>query len=186
MNRQASDKGSNYQDWQLHEYTRAQELINNLPYVAMIVLGAAVLLVGFANSAWGLIAASVYILYGLAGAIWIMIFLCPYCRYWNTRACPCGYGSIAAKLREKKADDRFTEMFKKHIPVIVPLWFIPILSGLPVIIRSFSWLLLVLLVVFAVEAFIVLPLFSTKKGCKHCSQRDLCPWRKVKGKPADC
>jgi len=174
-------KVPNNKDYQpLHEYSRAQELVNNLPYVAMTVLGAAIFVVGFENPAWGWIAASAYLTYGVAGALWIIIFLCPYCPRWNT-TCPCGYGRIAAKLREKKDDGHFKEKFKKHIPVIVPLWFIPILFGAGLVVRRFSWPLLVLLVVFALDAFVVLPLFSTKHSCVSCPQRDSCPWMGRKG-----
>jgi len=158
------------------EYSHAQTLINNLPYLAMIVLGTAVLVVGFGGSVWGPIWGGVYLTYGIAGALWVMIFICPYCRYWDTRACPCGYGRIAAKLRERKAADRFNEKFKKHIPVIVPLWLIPVLTGVPLVVYSFSWLLLVLLVIFTLDAFIVLPVLSVKHGCKGCRQQDTCPW----------
>ena len=168
----------------MREYTFAQELVNNIPYMAMTILGTAIFVVGFGSSAWGLIAAAAYLAYGAAGAFWIMIFVCPYCRYWNSKSCPCGYGRIAARFREKNVIECFDEKFKKHIPVIVPLWFIPILAGLPVVIRNFSWTLLVLLFIFAVDAFVILPLISTKHGCKECPQKDLCPWMKLKGKSA--
>ena len=168
----------------MREYSSAQELVNNIPYMAMTVLGTAIFIVGFRSSAWGLIVAAAYLAYGAAGAFWIMIFVCPYCRYWNSRSCPCGYGRIAARFREKSPVECFDEKFKKHIPVIVPLWFIPILAGLPVVIRSFSWTLLALLVIFALDAFVVLPLISTKHGCKECPQKDLCPWMKLRGKSA--
>ena len=175
-------KVSNNKDYRpLHEYSCAQEFVNNVPYIAMTVLGAAIFAVGFEDPVWGWITGSAYVIYSVAGAFWIMIFLCPYCPRWNSRACPCGYGRIAAKLREKKGGDHFKEKFKKHIPVIVPLWFVPILFGAAVVARSFSWPLLVLLVVFALDAFIVLPLFSKKHGCADCPQRDSCPWMGCKG-----
>jgi hypothetical protein len=164
----------------LREYTPAQELFHNIPYIAMTILGAIVLGMALSNTVWGLISGIIFLLYGIMGAIWIMIFVCPYCRYWNTRACPCGYGRIAAKFRKKKSVEAFSEKFKKHIPVIVPLWFIPILVGVPFVIRSFSWALLVLLVVFALDAFVVLPLVSRKYGCKGCPQKETCPWMKDK------
>ena len=167
----------------MRKYSYAQELINNLPYIAMTLLGAAVFMVGFQSLAWQWIAAGAYLIYGITGALWIIIFVCPYCRYWNTLSCPCGYGRIAAKLREKKQGDCFNEKFKKHIPVIIPLWFIPVIAGIPLIIISFSWLLLVLIVIFALDAFVVLPLFSTKHGCKECPQREECPWMKRKITP---
>jgi len=177
-----NEKASNNKDERpLHEYSCAQEFVNNVPYIAMTVLGAAIFVVGFADPAWGWAAASAYVMYSVAGAFWIMIFLCPYCPRWNGRTCPCGYGRIAAKLREKKDSGHFKEKFKKHIPVIVPLWFIPILFGAAVVVRSFFWPLLVLLVVFALDAFIILPWFSKKHGCANCPQRDSCPWMGRKG-----
>lgn len=142
----------------------------------MIVLGTAVFVVSLRGSLWGLIGGGAYMTYGIAGASWIMIFVCPYCRYWDTRACPCGYGRIAAKLRERKAADRFNEKFKKHIPVIVPLWLIPVFTGAALVVYSFSWPVLVLLFAFVIDAFIVLPMLSVKHGCKSCPQEDTCPW----------
>ena len=144
--------------------------------MAMAVLGMAVFVVGFESFAWRWIGAVAYLIYAVAGAFWIMIFVCPYCAYWNTRSCPCGYGHIAAKLRDKQSGGCFNEKFKKHIPVIVPLWFIPVIAGILLVISSFSWLLLALIVIFALDAFVVLPLFSTKHGCKECPQREQCPW----------
>ncbi len=157
-------------------YSQAEVLVSNLPYIAMTVLGAAVFAVGPAGSAWKWVATGAYLVYGAAGALWVMIFICPYCHFWDTRACPCGYGRIAAKLREKKDGERFKEKFRRHIPVIAPLWFIPALAGVFMVLRSFSWPVLALLLVFAVDAFIILPLVSTKHGCAACPQKDLCPW----------
>jgi hypothetical protein len=164
----------------IRQYTLSQELVNNVPYLAMTIIGTAIFVTGFESSAWGLAAAAAYLLYGAIGALWIMVFVCPYCRYWKTRSCPCGYGRIAAKLRDKSPVECFDEKFKKHIPVIVPLWFIPALAGIPVVIHRFSWTLLFLLLVFALDAFVVLPLTSTKHGCKECPQRGVCPWMKLR------
>jgi hypothetical protein len=161
------------------QYSTGQAIINNIPYIAMTILGAAVFAVSIDRSPWGLIAAA-YLAYGAVGAFWIMVFVCPYCRYWNSSSCPCGYGLLAAKFRKKSTVECFDKRFRKHIPVIVPLWFLPLLAGLPQIIRSFSWPLLVLLVLFAVDAFAVLPLVSTKHGCKECPQKDSCPWITIK------
>jgi hypothetical protein len=160
----------------MRRYSSLQELVNNIPYAGMVVLGAVILFIGFSGAVWGPIAAAAYFLYGIAGALWIMLFVCPYCSYYNTRSCPCGYGHIATRLSEKKTRECFTEKFKKHIPVIVPLWLIPVLAGVLVIVSRFSWLLLSLLIVFGLEAFVFLPLVSKKHGCKECPQKDICPW----------
>ena len=166
------------------EYTSRQEVINNIPYAIMSLLGMIIFIVAFNESIWGIIAGFAYLIYGIAGAVWIMIFVCPYCRYWDTKSCPCGYGRIASRFRPKSSVECFSEKFKKHIPVIVPLWFIPLLVGVLVLINRFSWLLLALVVIFAIDAFIILPLISTKHGCKECPQKETCPWMKLKIKPA--
>ena len=164
------------------EYSHTQELLNNLPYIAMIVLGTLILVVGFTQSVMSWVVGVVYFIYGVAGAFWIMLFLCPHCHYWDTRACPCGYGHIAARFRAKQDSDRFSEKFKKHISAIVPLWFIPILVGIPIVVRSFSWLLLALVSVFVLHSFIVLPLVSTRHSCTECLQRGACPWMRHKSR----
>ena len=161
-----------------HTYLR--EFINNLPYLLMIILGSIIFLISQTPSPWPLITGSLYFLYGIVGVFWIILFLCPYCHYYGTRLCPCGYGRIAAKLVSKKDGDRFPEKFKKHIPVIAPLWFLPVPAGGYGLWFGFSWVLLVLLVVFMVNSFIVLPLVSTKHGCAHCPQKKTCPWMKDK------
>jgi len=172
------------------QYSHIQELINNLPYIAMIVLGTAVLFLSIPAALWRWVAAAAYLIYGIAGVFWIILFLCPFCRYYDTRSCPCGYGQIAVRLRRRKNSklktqnsklwmaDCFDKKFKKHIPVIVPLWFIPVLVGVIALIGAISFGLLALVIVFAVDAFVLLPLLSTKHGCKECPQRDSCPWMK--------
>jgi hypothetical protein len=125
----------------MREHSNTQVLVNNIPYIGMIVMGAVILVLGLHESRW----------------TWIA---------------------------ERKPGNRFNEKFKRHIPVIVPLWLIPVLAGVPLIIRTFSWPLLVLLVVFSIDAFVILPLFSRQHGCKECPQKDSCPWMGRKSKPA--
>ena len=163
-----------------HGYKHLQEFIDNLPYILMTILGAAIFFMS-GGSLWRWITAGLYALYGIAGAFWIIIFVCPYCHYHDTRLCPCGYGKIAAKLRPKKSDTLFTEKYRRHIPVIVPLWIAPVIAGGISLILSFSLWMLALVIFFAVNSFIVLPLLSRKYGCAHCPQKDKCPWMRQKG-----
>jgi len=160
----------------IHEYSHFQEFIDNLPYIIMVLLGGVIFFIGIKSA----IPAGLYILYGIVGAFWIIIFVCPYCRYYNTRTCPCGYGQIAAKLRKKKDDILFIKKFKKNIPVIVPLWIAPIVAGGVSLKLNFSIWMLALIILFAINSFIILPLLSTKYGCAHCPQKDTCPWMKHK------
>ncbi len=161
-------------------YTAGETLLHNLPYILMVVLGASVLFQALRGTAWAGVTAVGYVLYGLAGALWIMVFVCPFCRFWGTGACPCGYGKIAARLRERQPEDRFNEKFKRHIPVIVPLWFLPLIAAVPALARGFTWGHAVLPAVFILDAFVILPLFSARHGCRDCPQRQTCPWMKRK------
>lgn len=163
------------------EYTHLQEIIDNLPYMIMTVLGALMFIFGTNASATGWLLAGAYTLYSIAGAFWIIIFVCPYCHYFGTRACPCGYGQISAKLCKVREQSRFIEKFKKHIPVIVPLWVIPLAAGIIFLLRDYNMSVLAILVLFVIDAFLILPLLSRKYGCAHCPQRDTCPWMSKTG-----
>ncbi|MCK5559898.1 MAG: hypothetical protein KAJ51_04870 [Thermoplasmata archaeon] len=159
-----------------HEYTHAQEFIDNLPYIVMTIVGGIILIFGFEFSSWGWVFGGLYLSYSVIGAFWIIIFVCPYCQYYATRACPCGYGQIAVKLRPKSDENRFKEKFNKHIPIIVPLWIIPLIAGVIFIIINFTLLMLFLIIIFGINSFVILPLLSRKYGCAHCPQKDDCPW----------
>ena len=148
-------------------YTHLQEFIDNLPYIFMTILGALVFIIGSEASTAKWLFAGLYVFYGVAGALWIIIFVCPYCSYYDTRACPCGYGQISAKLRKVRDQSRFIEKFKKHIPVIFPLWIIPVLAGIIFLFKNFSLSLLLLVVLFAFNAIFILTHLSRKYGCTN-------------------
>ena len=158
------------------EYTTLQVFIDNLPYMFMVLLGSAICLLGFKFSLPGIGLGAAYFIYGIIGALWIIIFVCPYCQYFNTRSCPCGYGVIAAKFRNKSHENRFAEKFKKHIPVIVPLWIIPLAAGIIFLTLDFNRLMIILTVAFVLNSFVVLPLTARIYGCGHCPQKEDCPW----------
>jgi hypothetical protein len=105
-----------------------------------------------------------------------MFFVCPYCHFYDTRLCPCGYGRIAARLRLKKDGRDFAGQFKRHIPVIAPLWVLPLAAGGIALCHSFSPKLLVLAAAFAINSYVLLPLVSRHYGCASCPQKDTCPW----------
>ncbi len=160
------------------------ELIDNLPYIVMTLLGAAVLFLSIQTTPSRWILAGSYVAYGLAGTFWILLFVCPYCHFFDTRSCPCGYGQISAKIRKVQDQSLFNRKFKTHISVIVPLWIIPLVAGIISLSKNFTSLLLIVVVFFAVDAFIVLPLVSRIYGCAHCPQKATCPWMKTKNQPA--
>ncbi len=157
-------------------YTARDEAVANLPYALMGLIGGAVILAAAGGAAWGWIAAAAYVTYAVAGAVWIMAFVCPSCAFFDTRSCPCGYGRIAPRLVRKAAVECFAVKFRRHIPVIVPLWVVPVAAGVVACCREFSWLTMVLTAAFVADAWVVLPLVSRRHGCSECPQKDSCPW----------
>lgn len=160
----------------MREYTPTQTVIANLPYTVMLLTGAAVIGWGFGFSAGALVGAASYAAYGIGGAVWIMVFICRYCGYFGTRGCPCGYGVLAAKIVRQGGHECFASKFKRHIPVIVPLWLIPAICGAIQLSRSFSTGLAWILGVFMLNSFVILPLVSRRHACSECPQKDDCPW----------
>ena len=149
--------------------------MENLPYGVMIFLGMMIFLFGleFTGLAWGLAAA--YALYAIIGAMWIIIFVCPYCHNFGDE-CFSGHGQVSAKLMKKKDEGRFVEEFKRNIPVIIPIYILPVIFGAAMLIIAFSWVVLTLIILFALNSFILSPRISMRYACSRCSVRKECPW----------
>jgi hypothetical protein len=154
---------------------RTRIWLNNIPYVVMLGLGAVLLAMTFPTGVWRWLAPVLYVVYGLLGTLWVTLFICPYCAAHGSAGCPSGHGLIAAKLRSRRTGD-FSAQFRKHIPVIVPLWFIPLVAGAVRLLGGFSWVLLVLSIAFAADALVLVPMLSRGHGCATCPQRSNCPW----------
>jgi len=162
------------------EYTTWEVVTANIPYLVMTILGSVIFAVGWKGPVSNWILAGVYFLYGIAGAFLVMLFICPFCAHHDTNSCPCGYGRIAGNLRKKQELECFDRKFKTYIPMIVPLWFLPLIGGGYIVLQQFSWWYAAMLMVFVIDAFVILPLVSTRHSCKECPQRDPCPWMKKK------
>ncbi|NCP34314.1 MAG: hypothetical protein COZ06_33145 [Armatimonadetes bacterium CG_4_10_14_3_um_filter_66_18] len=158
------------------EYSTFHTVLENIPYAVMLLLGAAILVLTLGSSATSWFAAAGFVLYGVAGSFWIILFLCPHCPSHGQRSCPCGYGVLSAKYRPKGDYSDFTRKFRRHIPVIAPLWFVPVVFAVVAMVRSFAPSMAVLLGIFVLDAYILLPWLSKGHGCKDCPQRSLCPW----------
>ncbi|OHD67082.1 MAG: hypothetical protein A2096_03475 [Spirochaetes bacterium GWF1_41_5] len=164
----------------MKKYSKTEVLIANIPYAVMILIGTIIILAGFPFSFWQLGGAAFYTVYGILGSFWIMIFVCPYCAYYNTDGCPCGYGIISARFVKKGEKNCFSEKFQRHIPVIVMLWIIPAAAGIYSLISAWSWSVFIFTAAFVINSYIVLPLVSRKHSCSDCPQKDECPWMRKK------
>jgi hypothetical protein len=148
----------------------------------MLVLGAVAIAWSFAFSPAALVGAGGFLAYGIGGAVWIMVFVCPYCGYYNSRGCPCGYGVLSARLVRQGEQECFAQKFKRHIPVIVPLWLVPAACAAVALFQKPSLGLGVLTAAFVLNSYVILPLVSRGHSCSECPQKDGCPWM-ASGKP---
>jgi len=148
--------------------TQRQVLVNNLPYLVMILLGSSIIWAASGPGFWRYILGGLYAVYGATGALWIVLFVCPYCHLYGTGRCSCGYDRAASRLRPQKDGEHFAQQFRRHLPVIVPLWFLPLVAGIIGLVGQFSWALLGLLLAFAVNSYLILPLVSRQHGSASC------------------
>jgi len=160
----------------IRDRSLSEGLAANAPYAGMALLGALVFLTGLGWSAGAWAAGVAYVVACALGAVWVMAFICPWCVYHGTRGCPCGYGMLAAKLRARAPCRGFARQFRRHIPVIAPLWLAPAAFGVVWLARGAGPAMVWPLAAFAVVAFVVLPLTSRAHSCGTCPQRDECPW----------
>jgi hypothetical protein len=150
-------------------------LVENIPYAAMILIGAAVFLLGFGLTLTGWLSAALYAAYGVIGALWIIVFVCPYCPNFGSE-CFSGHGQVSEMFMQKKDQGRFAKEFKKNIPVIIPIYAIPMVAGLAFFGLSFSYLVLLCAIAFAVNSYAIAPLVSRRVACSKCTVKDECPW----------
>ncbi|MFC1574279.1 hypothetical protein ACFL30_03770 [Candidatus Latescibacterota bacterium] len=169
----------------MREYTIPETILANIPYAGMILIGTMIIAYAFDFTILAYTSAIGYLIYGVIGTLLIITFVCPFCAFYATKGCPCGYGMLSAIIVEKSDRNCFPEKFRRHIPVIVPLWLIPVICGGIAVWNSFSWMLVGLVLVFIIESWIILPIVSMKHCCVDCPQKDDCPWM-VRGKKKLC
>jgi hypothetical protein len=135
----------------------------------MFILGAAI--VGFI---WKPLAI-IMLLYNFSSIIMFWALICRHCHHFGTRACPCGYGVMAAKCFRKRDGGNFRKIFKKNILIMYPCWFVPFVVGIYLLYIG-NPNILPLFIAFAVVGFILIPAISKFVGCKGCELKKECPW----------
>jgi hypothetical protein len=144
--------------------------LDNVPTAILFVLGA--VLVGIVW--WPL--AVFMMLYNLSSIVLFWGLICRYCPHFGTRACPCGYGTIAARYFSRKGGGNFRKTFRKNIAIMYPCWFIPFGAGIYLLYTRYSRNILLIFAAFVIVGFVLIPLISRFVGCKNCELKDQCPW----------
>jgi hypothetical protein len=145
-------------------------LLDNVPTLLLFVLGFIIV------SRISLAGAVVFGIYALFSVVWFWAKICPYCHHYDTFACPCGYGSISARIFKRKDSKSFRKVFRRNIGIQFPNWFVPLAFAVYLIITAYSELILYLTISFVVIGFIIIPVISKQVGCKNCEIKEDCPW----------
>jgi len=147
----------------------------NLPLLIIIFFG--MLIVGKIWWVWG----GIYLLFSITALLLYMKFVCLYCFCYKTQSCHDGYHIIAKRLFKPGKGKSFYRQFKRYVPVVYPIWFLPVPAAIYVLITQFSRLFFGYVIIFSIFGFIILPLMS-KNQCTRCKNGPNCP-RVVKINP---
>jgi hypothetical protein len=157
-------------------YSTGQILLHNIPLFSMYVIGS--ILVAYLNIYFAII----FIIYLPISNYFFMVYICAYCPHYGKRSSLCGYGLVTKYFSEKKRPREFKSHFKRYIAVLFPDWFVPLIAAIIVLVYSFDWLVLILLIIFIIVGFIIVPFGSKSTSCKTCKLRDQCPWMSICGR----
>ncbi len=148
---------------------RAVHVVDNIPYAAMTILGAWVLL----SVHWT--AAVLEVVAAILGPLYMMRVVCPNCLLYGSVHCTSGYGLVSSIIAARGDPDRFKEVFSAHVWSVVPMWFLPVAGMVYLFIVGADLPVLVFVLFFAI-AFVGIPLKSRYVTCPKCPKRADCPW----------
>lgn len=139
--------------------------------VSIYALGAAVL------SGFGAIPPALYLLYCFGVEIHVMKMSCVDCRYYG-KWCAFGRGKAAPILFKRGDPKRFASKcisWKELLPDMLVL-LIPLVGGLALLVRDFSWTTAMMLMALLALSFGGNYIVRSRIACKYCKQRELgCP-----------
>ena len=128
-----------------------------------------------------------YIIYFFWIEFRILKVSCVNCYYYG-KYCGLGRGKLCAMLFKKGNPESFIEKeiaWKDLIPDFMVLIF-PLVGGIIILIRDFTWLILVLMVVLVMLSMGGTALIRGSFACKYCKQKELgCPAEHLFNKSAN-
>jgi len=128
-------------------------------------------------SGYGPLMAALYLLYCIGNEIHVMKKSCVDCYYYG-KWCALGRGKVAPLLFKRGDPVRFTAKtisWKELLPDMLVL-VIPLVGGITLLIRGFSWSVTMLLSVLLALSLGGNYFVRSQVACKYCNQRELgCP-----------
>jgi hypothetical protein len=150
--------------------------LDNIPTISMFLIGAAMLYLIW----WPL--PVLFLSYAFGSIVLFWAIICPYCNHYDTKACPCGYGTMASRFFKPKKGD-FKAVFRLNLSIMYPNWIIPFSAGVYLVWKTPGMFNILLFIVWCLVAFAVIPMISKFVGCSDCEIKDQCPWMMTNKKP---
>lgn len=141
--------------------------LENIPLAVLIITGFVLSL-----AAWWLIGI-MYLGYTIFALLFFTANVCTCCAGYYRGDCPSGFHKIA-RFFKPLAGKQFKHRFKRYTPVLYPIWFLPPVIALVLLVLKFSWIILTLLLLFSFTGFFIIP-FVSSKLCGGCSNAECCP-----------
>ena len=150
-------------------------LLSSVVSISIYAFGAFVL------GKLGLLFALAYVLYCLWCEVNVLRGSCVHCYYYG-KVCGLGKGKLCAWLLRRGDPRQFVERevsWREIAPDMLVLLF-PLVGGVIVLIRSFAWPLVLMLIALAALSLGGNALVRGSFTCKYCKQRELgCPAEKL-------
>lgn len=146
-------------------------VLSNTFALLIYVVGAYIL------SGFGMLFTLLYLLYCLWVEITILKGSCVNCYYYG-KICGLGKGKLCSLILKKGDPQKFAEKelsWYKLLPDFIVFIF-PIVGGIILLVRDFTWFLAAILTVFVILYFGGNAVIRGSFVCKHCMQRKIgCP-----------
>jgi hypothetical protein len=153
------------------QYPLTTVIISNL--VSVLLYGIGIYLLFLAGIPW-LIGYGIFI---LVLETRLIGWHCVDCYYYG-KTCAFGKGRLSSLFFRKGNPEKFLNMsitWKDMVPDFL-VFVIPVLAGILLLIREFSWTVLVLVIALFLLGFLGNAFVRTQLACKYCRQREIgCP-----------
>ena len=139
--------------------------------ITLLIWVTGVYLVWQLSILWG----ALFIVYLLGLEFFVYKHACSCCYYYGKR-CAFGRGKIAPFLVKRDDPQKFCQRkvtWSNLLPIVLGS-LIPVVAGVILLIRDFSWPILILTLIPVINWFFLNPLIYGKLICLHCQQGRLC------------
>jgi hypothetical protein len=147
-----------------------------------IAIAISIYVIGtFILSGFGVLIGALYVLYCLGVELAILKGSCVHCYYYG-KVCGLGRGKLCALLFKQGDPQNFLQRqvsWREILPdMLVAL--IPLLGGIALVIREFSWVLVGAMIILVILSFGGNALVRGSFTCRFCKQREIgCPAEKL-------